>query len=227
MEEYFISRPLIINIIYDKIASDELLQSELNSINISQGLIIEGQIIVNKGEIANLPTYSFYARLGAVHSQEPMSGVTIKPEENGSVEIAPNIGLAEAIVDIVSTGGTLFKNNLVEKEIILKSEAVLAVSPTIEEAQKVVLDKIKFRIESVLKGQSSKYVLLNAPNDSLEAIINLLPGMKSPTVLPLAESGWSSVHSVIDRYQFWDIIDDLKALGAQGILICPIEKMVL
>ena len=146
---------------------------------------------------------------------------------NGSVEIAPNIGLAEAIVDIVSTGGTLFKNNLVEKEIILKSEAVLAVSPTIEEAQKVVLDKIKFRIEAVLKGQSSKYVLLNAPNDSLEAIINLLPGMKSPTVLPLAESGWSSVHSVIDRYQFWDIIDDLKALGAQGILICPIEKMVL
>jgi len=143
---------------------------------------------------------------------------------NGSVEIAPNIGLAEAIVDIVSTGGTLFKNNLVEKEIILKSEAVLAVSPTIKEAQKVVLDKIKFRIEAVLKGQSSKYVLLNAPNDSLEAIINLLPGMKSPTVLPLAESGWSSVHSVIDRYQFWDIIDDLKALGAEGILICPIEK---
>lgn len=146
---------------------------------------------------------------------------------NGSVEIAPNIGLAEAIVDIVSTGGTLFKNNLVEKEVILKSEAVLAVSPTIKEAQKVVLDKIKFRIEAVLKGQSSKYVLLNAPNDSLEAIINLLPGMKSPTVLPLAESGWSSVHSVIDKYQFWDIIDDLKALGAQGILICPIEKMVL
>ena len=146
---------------------------------------------------------------------------------NGSVEIAPNIGLAEAIVDIVSTGGTLFKNNLVEKEVILKSEAVLAVSPTILAPQKAILDKIKFRIEAVLKGQSSKYVLLNAPNDSLEAIINLLPGMKSPTVLPLAESGWSSVHSVIHKYQFWDIIDDLKALGAQGILICPIEKMVL
>jgi ATP phosphoribosyltransferase len=146
---------------------------------------------------------------------------------NGSVEIAPNIGLAEAIVDIVSTGGTLFKNNLVEKDVILKSEAVLAVSPTIQAPQKAVLDKIKFRIEAVLKGQSSKYVLLNAPNDSLEAIINLLPGMKSPTVLPLAESGWSSVHSVIDKYQFWDIIDDLKGLGAQGILICPIEKMVL
>ena len=146
---------------------------------------------------------------------------------NGSVEIAPNIGLAEAIVDIVSTGGTLFKNNLVEKDVILKSEAVLAVSPTLEAPQQAILDKIKFRIEAVLEGQSSKYVLLNAPNDSLEAIINLLPGMKSPTVLPLAESGWSSVHSVIDKYQFWDIIDDLKGLGAQGILICPIEKMVL
>ena len=146
---------------------------------------------------------------------------------NGSVEIAPNIGLAEAIVDIVSTGGTLFKNNLVEKDVILKSEAVLAVSPTLEAPQQAILDKIKFRIEAVLEGQSSKYVLLNAPNDSLEAIIKLLPGMKSPTVLPLADSGWSSVHSVIDKYQFWDIIDDLKALGAQGILICPIEKMVL
>jgi len=103
----------------------------------------------------------------------------------------------------------------------------LAISPTIKEAQKAILDRIKFRIESVIKGQSSKYVLLNAPNKSLEAIINVLPGMKSPTVLPLAESGWSSVHSVIDKNQFWDIIDDLKALGAQGILICPIEKMVL
>ncbi|MDG1042858.1 MAG: ATP phosphoribosyltransferase [Flavobacteriaceae bacterium] len=146
---------------------------------------------------------------------------------NGSVEIAPNIGLAEAIVDIVSTGGTLFKNNLVEKDVILKSEAVLAVSPTLEAPQQAILDKIKFRIEAVLEGQSSKYVLLNAPNDSLEAIIKLLPGMKSPTVLPLAEYGWSSVHSVIDKYQFWDIIDDLKGLGAQGILICPIEKIVL
>jgi|TARA_B110000908_G_C10203455_1_gene426483 ATP phosphoribosyltransferase len=146
---------------------------------------------------------------------------------NGSVEIAPNIGLAEAIVDIVSTGGTLFKNNLIEKDVILQSEAVLAVSPSIKPTQKTILNKIKFRIQSVLKGQSSKYVLLNAPNNSLEAIIALLPGMKSPTVLPLAKSGWSSVHSVIDKHQFWEIIDDLKALGAEGILICPIEKMVL
>ena len=146
---------------------------------------------------------------------------------NGSVEIAPSIGLAEAIVDIVSTGGTLFKNNLIEKDVILQSEAVLAVSPSIKPTQKTILNKIRFRIQSVLKGQSSKYVLLNAPNNSLEAIIALLPGMKSPTVLPLAKSGWSSVHSVIDKHQFWEIIDDLKALGAEGILICPIEKMVL
>lgn len=146
---------------------------------------------------------------------------------NGSVEIAPNIGLAEAIVDIVSTGGTLFKNNLIEKDVILQSEAVLAVSPSIKPTQKTILNKIRFRIQSVLKGQSSKYVLLNAPNNSLEAIIALLPGMKSPTVLPLAKSGWSSVHSVIDKHQFWEIIDDLKGLGAEGILICPIEKMVL
>lgn len=146
---------------------------------------------------------------------------------NGSVEIAPNIGLADAIVDIVSTGGTLFKNNLEEKEVLLTSEAVLAVSPKIEVVQTEILEKIKFRIQSVLKGRSSKYVLLNAPNDSLERIVELLPGMKSPTVLPLAKSGWSSVHSVINQHQFWDIIDDLKRYGAEGILICPIEKMVV
>ena len=146
---------------------------------------------------------------------------------NGSVEIAPNIGLADAIVDIVSTGGTLFKNNLVEKEVILTSEAVLAVSPKINEEQVKILERIKFRMESVLKGRTSKYVLLNAPNERLDKIISILPGMKSPTVLPLAQSGWSSVHSVIQRNKFWDIIDDLKANGAEGILICPIEKMVL
>ena len=146
---------------------------------------------------------------------------------NGSVEIAPNIGLADAIVDIVSTGGTLFKNNLVEKEVILSSEAVLAVSPKIKKEQIELLNRVKFRMESVLKGRTSKYVLLNAPNENLNKIISILPGMKSPTVLPLAKSGWSSVHSVIHRNQFWDIIDDLKANGAEGILICPIEKMVL
>jgi ATP phosphoribosyltransferase len=146
---------------------------------------------------------------------------------NGSVEIAPNIGLADAIVDIVSSGSTLFKNNLKEVEMILKSEAVLAVSPILDEEKQAILDKIQFRIKSVLKGRSSKYVLLNAPNDKVQDIISVLPGMKSPTVLPLAEEGWSSIHSVISKNQFWDVIDDLKARGAQGILVCPIEKMVL
>jgi ATP phosphoribosyltransferase len=146
---------------------------------------------------------------------------------NGSVEIAPNIGLADAICDIVSSGSTLFKNNLKEVDTILKSEAVLAVSPVLSDEKQAIIDKIQFRIQSVLKGRNSKYVLLNAPNDKVQDIINVLPGMKSPTVLPLAEEGWSSVHSVISKNQFWEVIDDLKAKGAQGILVCPIEKMVL
>jgi len=146
---------------------------------------------------------------------------------NGSVEIAPNIGLADAIVDIVSSGSTLFKNNLREKEVILTSEAVLAVAPNLSSENQAILDKIQFRIQSVLKGRESKYVLLNAPNKNLKEIIEILPGMKSPTVLPLAEEGWSSVHSVINKNQFWEIIDELKLKGAQGILVCPIEKMVI
>ncbi|MDT7831728.1 ATP phosphoribosyltransferase [Flavobacteriaceae bacterium S356] len=146
---------------------------------------------------------------------------------NGSVEIAPNIGLADGICDIVSSGSTLFKNNLKEVEVLLKSEAVLAVSPRISVETQKVLDKLQFRIQSVLKGRNSKYVLLNAPNDKLESILAVLPGMRSPTVLPLAQEGWSSVHSVISKNQFWEIIDELKAKGAEGILVCPIEKMVL
>jgi ATP phosphoribosyltransferase len=146
---------------------------------------------------------------------------------NGSVEIAPNIGLADGICDIVSSGSTLFKNNLKEVELLLNSEAVLAVSSTISNDKQQIVDKLQFRIQSVLKGRNSKYVLLNAPNDKLEEIINVLPGMKSPTVLPLAKEGWSSVHSVIPKNQFWEIIDLLKEKGAEGILVCPIEKMVL
>ena len=146
---------------------------------------------------------------------------------NGSVEIAPNIGLADAIVDIVSSGSTLFKNNLKEEDVILKSEAVLAVSSKISNDNQEVLGRIQFRIKSVLMGRNSKYILLNAPNDKLKSIINVLPGMRSPTVLPLAEKGWSSVHSVINKNQFWEIIDELKLKGAQGILVCPIEKMVI
>jgi len=146
---------------------------------------------------------------------------------NGSVEIAPNIGLADGICDIVSSGSTLFKNNLKEVETLLTSEAVLAVSPKIIDKNQLLLNKLLFRIQSVLKGQNSKYVLLNAPNEKLQEIIDVLPGMKSPTVLPLAEEGWSSVHSVIPKNQFWEIIDQIKLKGAEGILVCSIEKMVL
>jgi len=146
---------------------------------------------------------------------------------NGSVEIAPNIGLADAICDIVSSGSTLFKNNLKEVEVLLESQAVLASSPLIDEEKQQILDKLQFRFQAVLKGQQSKYVLLNAPNEKLEDIINILPGMKSPTVLPLAKKGWSSVHSVLNKNEFWEVIDELKQTGAQGILVCPIEKMVL
>lgn len=146
---------------------------------------------------------------------------------NGSVEIAPNIGLADAICDIVSSGSTLFKNNLKEVEVMMKSEAVLAISPKITPETTAVLDKLRFRIQSVLRGRDSKYVLLNAPNEKLTEITKILPGMRSPTILPLAQEGWSSMHSVINQDEFWDVIDQLKEAGAEGILVCPIEKMVV
>lgn len=146
---------------------------------------------------------------------------------SGSVEIAPNIGLSDAIVDIVSSGSTLFKNGLKEVEVILKSEAVLAVSPQISEDAKAILSKLQFRIQSVLRSRKSKYILMNVPNDKIQNISSILPVLKSPTVMPLAEEGWSSVHSVIEEDKFWEVIDQLKEAGAEGILVCPIEKMVL
>ncbi len=146
---------------------------------------------------------------------------------SGSVEIAPNIGLADAICDIVSSGSTLFKNNLKEVEVIAKSEAVLAVSPKISEENKATLMKLRFRLQSVLKARNYNYILMNVPNETIEQVIKVLPGMRSPTVLPLAEAGWSSIHTVIEKNKFWEIIDELKVLGAEGILVAPIEKMVI
>lgn len=146
---------------------------------------------------------------------------------SGSVEIAPNIGLSDVIVDIVSSGSTLFKNGLKEVEVILKSEAVLAVSPQISEEAKQLVSKLQFRIQSVLRSRKSKYILMNVPNEKIVEISKILPVLKSPTVMPLAEEGWSSVHSVIDEDKFWEVIDQLKEAGAEGILVCPIEKMVL
>jgi ATP phosphoribosyltransferase len=146
---------------------------------------------------------------------------------NGSVEIAPNIGLSDAVCDIVSSGSTLFKNNLKEVEVLFKSEAVLAASSTLDAEMNDILKKLQFRIQSVLKGRQSKYILMNVPNDSIDRISSILPVLKSPTVLPLAVPGWSSLHSVINEGKFWDVIDELKAAGAQDILVCQVEKMVL
>lgn len=145
---------------------------------------------------------------------------------SGSVEIAPNIGLADGICDIVSSGNTLFMNGLKELEVILRSQAVLVSNSNLSTSKKGILDKLLFRIKAVLASKNSKYILLNAPNDRLKEISEILPGMRSPTILPLAVSGWSSVHSVIGEEQFWDTIDALKEAGAEGILVVPIEKMV-
>ena len=146
---------------------------------------------------------------------------------SGSVEIAPGIGLADAVMDIVSTGSTLLSNGLKEVETVLVSEAILVGNHNLPAEKQAILDKLLFRMESVLKAKGFKYILLNAPNEKVEEIVNILPGMKSPTVLPLADKGWSSIHSVVDESKFWDIIDQLQDLGAQGILIVPIEKMIL
>jgi ATP phosphoribosyltransferase len=146
---------------------------------------------------------------------------------SGSVEIAPNIGLADGICDLVSSGSTLFKNGLKEGDIILQSEACLAATPGLSGKKRELLDQLIFRIQSVQSARNNKYVLLNAPNDQIDKIINILPGMKSPTVLPLAQEGWSSVHSVITDGDFWGVIDQLKSAGAEGILVVPIEKMVI
>lgn len=148
-------------------------------------------------------------------------------EISGSVEIAPGIGLADAICDLVSSGSTLFTNGLKEAEIILRSEAVLAVNKQLSEENKAILEKLLLRINAVKTARNNKYILLNAPNHKLKDITAILPGMKSPTVVPLAEDGWSSVQSVVNENIFWEVIEKLKALGAEGILVVPIEKMII
>ena len=148
-------------------------------------------------------------------------------EISGSVEIAPGIGLADVVVDLVSSGGTLFMNGLQEAEVILESQAVLISNQHLSPEQKDILEKLLFRIRAVKKAKKNKYVLMNAPNNKLSQIISLLPGMKSPTVLPLAETGWSSIHSVLSEDEFWEKIEQLKHAGAEGILVVPIEKMIL
>jgi len=148
-------------------------------------------------------------------------------EISGSVEIAPGIGLAEAICDLVSTGSTLLSNGLKEVHTVMQSEAVIIANPTLSTEKQAILEKLLFRIESVMKAKNSKYILLNCPNESIEKITSVIPGMKSPTIMPLSRQGWSSLHSVVDENDFWEKIDSLKSLGAEGILVIPIEKMIL
>jgi ATP phosphoribosyltransferase len=146
---------------------------------------------------------------------------------SGSVEIAPNIGLADAICDLVSSGSTLLSNGLKEVEILFKSEAVMVANQNIDAAGLQILNKLLFRLDAVMTAKNNKYIILNAPNESVSGIISVLPGIKSPTVVPLAAKGWSAIHSVLNEEQFWDVIDDLKSKGAQGILVIPIEKMIV
>ncbi len=145
---------------------------------------------------------------------------------SGSVEIAPGIGLADAIFDIVSSGSTLVSNRLKEVEVVVKSEAVLISNPNLSEQKQAILDELLFRLESVQRAENKKYILLNAPVNKIDEIIAILPGMKSPTVVPLAEEGWKSIHSVIEENDFWEVIGKLKKAGAEGILVIPIEKMI-
>ncbi|MCL4141218.1 UNVERIFIED_CONTAM: hypothetical protein GTU68_014965 [Idotea baltica] len=148
-------------------------------------------------------------------------------EISGSVEIAPSIGLAYGICDIVSSGSTLMSNGLKEVEVIFKSEAVLLANKELSAEKKAILDRLIFRIDAVQTAKNNKYILLNAPNAKVDEIVNILPGMKSPTVMPLADGEWSSIHSVIREDDFWQIIEDLRDAGAEGILVVPIEKMIL
>ncbi len=148
-------------------------------------------------------------------------------EISGSVEIAPGIGLADAICDLVSTGSTLLSNGLKEVEIVMQSEAVMIMNPLLDQGKKNILEKLLFRIEAVQKAKNNKYILLNCPNEAIEKITSVIPGMKSPTVIPLSKQGWSSLHSVVNENDFWEKIDQLKSFGAQGILVIPIEKMIV
>ncbi len=147
-------------------------------------------------------------------------------EISGSVEIAPGIGLADAICDIVSTGSTLLSNGLKEVDIVMQSEAILIATPELEVAKREILDKLLFRMQAVQSAKNNKYILLNCPNGAIEKITSVIPGMKSPTIMPLSRVGWSSLHSVVDENDFWEKIDLLKSFGAEGILVIPIEKMI-
>src|ERR1019366_6390391 len=180
----------------------------------------------NVADLENLKIATSYTKLLQNFLSEKNVNAEIH-EISGSVEIAPGIGLADAICDLVSSGSTLFTNGLKEAEVILQSEAVLVANKNLSAENKEILSKLLMRIDAVKAARNNKYIMLNAPNTQLKKIASVLPGMKSPTIVPLAESGWSSVQSVVNESDFWDIIEKLKSFGAEGILVVPIEKMIL
>lgn len=190
-------------------------------------------LAIPKDEAYNGPTYFNGKKIatsykGILTTYLRQNNITAEIEEiGGSVEIAPGIGLAHAIFDIVGTGSTLLMNGLKEVATVMQSEAVLIGYPHMPEAQRAILDQLSFRINAVRSAAENKYILLNAPNEAVDKICSILPGMKSPTILPLVAEGWCSLHSVVREDQFWEVIDQLKSFGAQGILVVPIEKMIL
>jgi ATP phosphoribosyltransferase len=213
------------NVVYEKNKQVDVIE-QLGFGKCRLSIAVEKNITYTKAYLQGKRIATSYPFLVQNFLHENKINATIH-EISGSVEIAPGIGLADAVCDLVSSGSTLFMNGLKEVETILKSEAVLIKNKDLGQDQLNLLQKLLFRIQAVKKAKNNKYVLLNAPNDKLKEIIALLPGMKSPTVLPLATEGWSSVHSVLSENEFWDIIEQLKALGAQGILVVPIEKMIV
>ncbi len=190
-------------------------------------------LAIPKGETYNGPEWFEGKKIATSYPQilkQYLSANNIKAEVHvitGSVEISPGIGLSDAIFDIVSSGSTLVSNNLKEVEVVMKSEAMLIGHPGLDAEKRAVLDELLFRIEAVKSAEDKKYVLMNVPTERVNDVVSVLPGAKSPTVMPLATEGWSSVHTVIDEKRFWEIIRQLKDLGAQGILVLPIEKMIL
>ena len=190
-------------------------------------------LAIPKGEVYEGPTYFQGKKIATSYPNLLNQFLTTHGIEadvheiSGSVEIAPAIGLAHGICDLVSSGSTLLSNGLKEVAVLIESEAVMIANPALDAAALAILDKILFRLNAVMTAKTNKYVVLNAPDAALPQILDILPGMKSPTVVPLAEKGWSALHSVLNEETFWDVIDDLKSAGAQGILVVPIEKMIL